>query len=177
MRKLILPAVTAALALCAAGVRAEVVDAQPNGFEVRQTETIDAHADRVWDALTHPEKWWNSEHTWSHDAHNLWMDVKPGGCWCEHLKDGGGAWHLTVIFIEPHRTLRFAGALGPISLSGADGHLTWELHEHDGKTTLVQTYDVGGYRKGGLDQFAAPVDTVLGEQMERLERYVETGHP
>jgi hypothetical protein len=38
------------------------------------------------------------------------------------------------------------------------------------------TYDVGGYAKGGLaETYAAPVDEVLGQQLARLKKAVETG--
>ncbi|MDI1365107.1 MAG: ATPase, partial [bacterium] len=47
----------------------------------------------------------------------------------------------------------------------------------DGETTLTLTYDVGGYLRGGLDKIAAPVDGVLGQQVLRLKRQVETGQP
>ena len=52
------------------------------------------------------------------------------------------------------------------------------LKDAAGKTDLVLTYDVGGYAKGGLaETLAAPVDKVLGEQVARLKKYVETGKP
>ena len=60
-------------------------------------------------------------------------------------------------------------------MSGATGHLGWTLAEKDGRTTLTQTYDVGGYMAGGLDKIAPVVDQVLGEQFDRLKIYVETG--
>ena len=48
-----------------------------------------------------------------------------------------------------------------------------------GAATLVRfTYDVGGYAKGGLaETWAAPVDQVLGGQLARLKKQVETGRP
>jgi hypothetical protein len=61
--------------------------------------------------------------------------------------------------------------------SGAAGHLIWQLTDKDGHTSLTQTYDVGGYYPGGLDKLAPAVDGVLGEQLERLKHYVETGKP
>jgi hypothetical protein len=60
-------------------------------------------------------------------------------------------------------------------MSGATGHLAWTLAEKDGRTTLTQTYDVGGYMIGGLDKIAPVVDQVLREQFDRLKIYVETG--
>ncbi len=39
------------------------------------------------------------------------------------------------------------------------------------------TYSVGGFIDGGFDKMAPAVDGVLGEQLERLKRFVETGKP
>jgi uncharacterized protein YndB with AHSA1/START domain len=167
--------IAAALALTAAAAHAEVVDAQPNGFEVRREAVLNAPADKVYAALTQPSAWWNKDHTWSGSAANLSLAAMSGGCFCEKLPNGGSVLHMTVVYAQPGQGLRLFGALGPLQMSGAAGHLAWTLAEKDGKTTLVQTYDVGGYRKGGLDKLAPAVDGVLGEQFDRLKAYVETG--
>ena len=167
-----------AAALGLAGLaHADVIDSQPNGFEVKQTVEIAAPTAKVWEALGHVGSWWNSKHSWSGDAHNLSLDLKPGGCFCEALPGGGGAQHLTVVFVAPGKTVRLSGALGPLVFTGASGHLVWTVAEKDGHTTLTQSYDVGGYMKGGLDKMAGPVDGVLTEQLTRLKSYVETGKP
>jgi len=171
----LLPAL-AALALAGAA-RAEVVDSQPNGFEVTQKADIAAPAARVWQALSQVGAWWNSKHTFSQDAHNLSLELKPGGCFCETLPGGGGVRHMIVVWLQPGQAVRFSGVLGPLQSTGAAGHLTWTLKEAAGHTLLTQTYDVGGYAKGGLGTLAAPVDRVLGEQLGRLKAYVETGKP
>jgi len=93
------------------------------------------------------------------------------------LPNGGGARHLTVIFVAPGKTAILDGTLGPLMFSGAAGHLVWSLAEKDGHTTLTQSYYVGGYFPGGLDKLAPAVDGVLTEQIGRLKRYVETGKP
>ena len=168
----------AAMALALAGAaRAEVVDASPAGFQVKETAEIAAPADKVWVALGQVGGWWSSEHSWSHDAKNLTLELQPGGCWCEALPNGGGARHMTVIFAAPGKTAIFNGTLGPLMFSGTSGHLVWKLDEKDGHTTLTQTYYVGGYFPGGLDKLAPAVDQVLAEQLGRLKRYVETGKP
>lgn len=173
-----LPILIAAALAVAGAARAEIVDSQPSGFEVRHVVTFDAPAAKVWKALIEPGQWWNSDHSWSGDAHNLTLDLKPGGCWCEAIpKSGGQASHMTVIFVDPGRTVRFEGALGPLSMTGAMGHMSWALAEKDGHATLTWTYDVGGYVKGGVDKLAGPVDEVLGEQAGRLKRFVDTGRP
>ena len=170
-------ALTAALALGSAA-RAEVVEATPSGFQVKETAEIAAPAAKVWAALGRVGQWWSSQHTWSHDAKNLSLDLRAGGCWCEaNLPDGGGAQHMTVLLTIPHQTAIFEGTLGPLMYSGTTGHLVWRLDQKDGRTTLTQTYFVAGYYPGGLDKLAGPVDGVLTEQLSRLKAYVETGKP
>jgi hypothetical protein len=115
MRQLIWVA-TAVLALAGAA-RAEVVDSQPDGFEVRHSAKNAAPASKLWAALGQPGAWWDSAHSWSGDATNITIELKPGGCWCEALPNGGGARHMEVIFVEPGRTVRLSGGLGPLSMT------------------------------------------------------------
>ncbi len=156
---------------------AEVVDVQANGFEVRQALHIAAPPDRVFGALAQIDRWWDSAHTFSGDAGHLKLEPVVGGCFCEALADGGSVAHLRVVFAQPGKVLRLEGVLGPLQSLGATGHLTWTLAAKDGGTDLVQTYDVGGYAKGGFTTWAAPVDGVLGQQAARLKRWIETGKP
>ena len=178
MVKLISAALAAGLALAASAARADVVEASATGFQVKQTAEIAAPAAKVWAALGQVGAWWNSKHSWSGDAKNITLDLKAGGCWCEaNLPGGGGARHMTVVIVMPPKTAVIEGALGPLAFSGAAGHLVWALAEKDGKTTLTQTYYVGGYYPGGLDKMAGPVDSVMTEQLARLKAYIETGKP
>jgi len=174
MRFLLMLAVGLALAPT---VRAEVVDAQAAGFEVRESVQIAAPPDRVYAALSQIGHWWDSRHTFSGDANHLSLEPVVGGCFCEALPDGGSAAHMRVVMAMPGKALRLEGGLGPLQGLGATGHLTWTLKPKGGGTELTQTYDVGGYAKGGLTSLAAPVDRVLGEQEMRLKDWVETGKP
>jgi uncharacterized protein YndB with AHSA1/START domain len=164
-----------ALALAATTARAEVVDARPNGFEVKHEVEIAAPAAKVWAAILQPAGWWDPRHTWSGSAANLSLAAASGGCFCERLPGGGSVLHLSTVNAVPNQKLVLFGALGPLQGSGAAGHLAFVLAETDGKTTLTVTYDVGGYMKGGLDKIAGPVDGVLGQQVTRLKAQVETG--
>ena len=70
------------------------------------------------------------------------------------------------------------GALGPLASTGATGHLAIRIQETGGLSRVNLVYDVGGYAKGGLaEAWAAPVDGVLGAQLIRLKKYLETGAP
>lgn len=156
---------------------AAVIDAQPGGFEVREQAQIAAPPERVYATIGQIDRWWSRQHTYSGDARNLSLDLKAGGCFCERLKEGGAARHMSVILVQPDTTVRLDGALGPLATTGGTGHLTFALSAKDAGTTLVLTYDFGGYAKDGMDKWAAPVDQVLGEQLDRLKRYIETGQP
>ena len=173
MRPLIVAA--SAVAMLAGAAKAEVTDRSAAGFEVTETATIAAPQAKVWKALMQPGRWWSSQHSWSGDAKNLSID--PGGCFCERLPKGAVR-HMMIAYADGASQLRLFGALGPLQFTGASGHLGVVLKTAGAATDVVLTYDVGGYAKGGLaERFATPVDKVLGEQLGRLKKYVETGKP
>lgn len=172
MRRMMIAAAVLALPIAGAA-RAEVVDVQPNGFEVRHQTVIAAPASVVWAALAQPAKWWSSEHTWSGSAANLSLGAASGGCFCEKLPNGGSVLHMTTVNAAPGKQLVMVGGLGPLQSSGASGALNITLAEKDGQTTVTLTYDVGGYFKGGLAKVAAPVDMVLGQQLQGLKAAAE----
>ena len=155
---------------------AEVVDAAPGGFSLVHEVVIDAPRPAVWQAaVDNVGGWWSSDHTISGDAANMSIDPVPQGCFCEAIGEHAGVVHLTVTFVNPGVLLRLTGGLGPLGLLGVDGNMTWEFFDADGKTRVRFAYAVGGYRPGGLDAVAGPVDGVIGEALERLKAYVETG--
>ena len=168
-------AAAGAALLVSGAARAEVADKSAAGFEIIEQVEIKAPRAKVWEAVQHPEAWWSSRHTFSGDAKNLSLDPAKG-CFCEALPNGF-VQHMGLIYSDGFSTLRLEGALGPLSFTGAMGHMSFILREAaGGKTTLTVSYEVGGYAKGGLaEQWAAPVDAVLGEQVARLQDYVETG--
>ncbi|HPA38198.1 MAG TPA: ATPase, partial [Phenylobacterium sp.] len=65
--------------LMAGPARAEVVDAQPNGFESRFNVTVNAPPAAVRAAMLNIAGWWDPSHTYSGDAKNLSLDL-AGGC-------------------------------------------------------------------------------------------------
>lgn len=156
---------------------AAVDDVSMTGFTVVETADISASPDQVYQTLVAPSRWWNSEHTYSHDAANLSLDPKAGGCWCETLADGGSVQHMTVVAAIPGKLLRLRGALGPLQAMAVDGAMTFTLRPDGKATQLTLTYTVGGYAKAGFSDIAKAVDGVLGEQMSRLGRFIETGSP
>ena len=121
--------------------------------------------------------WWSPNHTFSRDAHNLFIDDRVMGCFCEKLPAGGSVRHMEVILLSPDKELRMSGALGPLQAVAATGVMTFVLSPDAGGTKLEVTYAVGGYLPQGMNSWATPVDGVLTEQITRLKSYVETGDP
>jgi hypothetical protein len=169
-------AAAAALSMVGAA-RAKVTNQGPQGFEVVEQAAIAAPKAKVWAAILAPDKWWSSRHSFSGNAKNLSIDFAKG-CFCEVLPNGF-VQHMAIIYSDGGTTLRLEGAIGPLSFTGAMGHMSFILKDAPGGATqLSVAYEVGGYAKGGLaETWAAPVDGVLGEAVARLQKYVETGKP
>lgn len=163
----------AILAAAPLAVQAEVADKSAAGFETRHIANLAAPQAKVRAAIFEVAKWWSSDHTFSGDAKNLSM---ADGCFCEKLPDGFVR-HMTIVYSDDG-ALRLAGGLGPLQTTGAFGHLIFRFEKaaEPDKTLLTVTFAAGGYAKGGLaETWAGPVDFVLGEQVGRLKKYVETG--
>jgi len=162
-----------------APVIAEVSDAANHGFTVVNEVVIAAPRAEVWRAaVAEVGHWWSSDHTVGGDALRLRIDPVPLGCFCEDLRVGAGVAHLTVTMVNPGVVIRMTGGLGPLGLMGVQGNMTWEFDDAEAGGTIVRfTYVVGGYRPGGLDEMAAPVDFVIGEALARLKQYAQTGSP
>ena len=171
-------AVSLFIAVCLPGTAAlgEVLDAGPGGFSLVHEVTVDAPRADVWRAAVYQVgSWWSDDHTISGDASKMSIDVRPQGCFCESLGQHTGVVHLTVTFVSPGVMLRLTGGLGPLGLMGVNGNMTWEFFDAGDGTRVVFSYAVGGYRPGGLEEVAAPVDYVIGEALQRLRAHVETG--
>jgi hypothetical protein len=81
------------------------------------------------------------------------------------------------VYAAPGEGLRLRGALGPLQTEGVDGTLSWTLKHAEGGTTVTQSYVVGGYIRAGMESWAARVDRVLDEQLQRLKSFVEGKSP
>jgi uncharacterized protein YndB with AHSA1/START domain len=153
-----------------------VINGGADGFAIEHVAAINAPPAQVWHALLEPGSWWSPEHTYSSDAHNLTLNAKAGGCWCEKLP-GGSVEHMRVIYIDRDKVLRLQGGLGPLQTI-ATGVLTFALAPAGSGTKLDVTYRVWGYDPAGLGAtWSSPVDQVVGEQVARLKSLIETGKP
>ena len=169
--------VALAAVLAATPAAAEVVSAGADGFLVRNRVEVSAPPVRVYGQLLQPDRWWESSHTYSKSAGNLTLDARPGGCFCEKLANGGSVEHLRVLFVRPAELLRLQGGLGPVQGEAVSGVLTFELKPSGAGVEVVQTYRIRGFTAAEAAQWAPAVDGMLRSQLERFERYVETGRP
>jgi hypothetical protein len=162
----------------AAGARAEIVSAGPNGFSLRHiAEAPNVAPPVIWAALSDIAKWWDPEHTYSGDSRNLTLEPIVRGCFCEKLGLYAGIEHGTVVYAQPAKTLRINGALGPLQEFGITGAMTWQIESAAGGSRITFTYNVGGFADRPLADWAPIVDEVLGGQLQRLARYVTVGNP
>jgi uncharacterized protein YndB with AHSA1/START domain len=156
----------------------DVVDSASNGFTVKVTVQIQAAPKDVYRQLIHNVgDWWNSAHTYSGDAHNLSIEEKPMGCFCEKLPNEGSVRHMEVVSLLPGKAIGMTGALGPLQNIAATGNMRMQLSASEGGTKLDVVYAVTGYLPAGMNAFAAPVNSVLTEQFTRLKNYIEHGNP
>ena len=151
---------------------AEVIASNDTSLTVRHKISIAAPPAKVWATLIAPSRWWDGEHSYSGDAANISIDARAGGCWCEKMPGGGSIEHMRVLYVQPGKTIRFTGGLGPLQAMPVNGVMTVTLASSDGKSTEV-TLDYAVAGAPGLAPLAAPVDRVLGEQMLRLKAAVE----
>lgn len=156
-----------------AAPRADVVDAGTAGFTVRIVRHVAASPAKVFATAIAVGTWWAADHTYSGVAGNLSIEAKPGGCWCEHLVNGGGVKHMEVVFVDPGKLLRFRGGLGPLQSMAATGAMTWEFKAAADGTDVTWTYAVTGYTPGGFEPLAPAVDGVLTSQLVNLKTAAE----
>lgn len=165
---LIIPAI-----LAAAPASAEVVKVEGSTFIVEHKLIVAVAPDALWRSLGEPARWWSKAHSWSGDSANFSMAMRPGGCFCEALPEGGGAEHARVVYVAPNKLLRLSGALGPLQQGAVAGTLSFELAGEGAGTALVVRYVVSGYTGMDAATLAPLVDGVIGEQAAGLKRAAE----
>ena len=174
-------AASAALAVTAIPVQAEVVETTADRFVTRDTASVKASTLVTWLALTKPGAWWNSAHSWSGDASNMSITPQGGGCFCERIPVGdsgnssameGSARHAEVLQAFPMKVLRMSGGLGPLQGEPVSGILTITLKEVPGGTRILWEYNVGGPMRYKLAEIAPAVDGVMSEQLKRLQTHL-----
>jgi uncharacterized protein YndB with AHSA1/START domain len=162
------------VAAFATQARAEVKQAAADTFLIVFSQHLQAAPSKVYEALPKVEQWWSSEHTYSGNAANLSLSAQAGACFCERWKDGSVE-HGTVILVMRDQILRIQTALGPLQSKAVTGILTFQVKPDGEGATLTTGYRVNGAAESALDHDAPNVDQVLGAQLARLARLIETG--
>jgi uncharacterized protein YndB with AHSA1/START domain len=158
----------ASMLACAGTAQAEVKDSTPGGFTIENSRVVAADAATAWKALVGDvDRWWPKDHSWWGAESVLSIEPKAGGCFCETAGDRQ-ALHMTVTFVDPGKTLRMTGGLGPLQGMGLHGALEWRLEPVEGGTRITLWYRAGGYTPDDLAKFAGVVDQVQGLQLGGL---------
>lgn len=177
MKAIPLAALLASLSAFGVTARAEVRQAAADGFFVAFSDQVAAPPAKTYAAIVAMPAWWSGEHTWSGQASNLSLKAEAGGCFCERWP-GGSAEHGRVVMALPDHLLRLDAALGPLQEFALKGILSfWVRGNDDGSTRVDVEYRVNGAAASGLDALAPQVDEMLGTQVARLKRYLDTGNP
>lgn len=154
---------------------AEVKDAAAGGFTIENRQDVPVDAATVWQALVGDiDRWWPRDHSWWGAESTLSIDPRAGGCFCE-TAGARQAQHMTVAFVDPGKTLRLLGGLGPLQGMGLHGALEFQLAPtQDGGTSITLRYRVGGYSPDDLGKFAPVVDGVQRVQLAGLADYLRS---
>ena len=158
---------------CALPAHAEVKDSTRAGFTVENSVLIAAAPTRVWQAMTADiDQWWPKDHSWWGKAAKLSIDARAGGCFCE-IAGAQQAQHLQVVFVDPQKTLRMTGGLGPMQGMGLHGVAEWTLQAEGPSTRVTWRYRAGGYSPDDLGALAPVVDKVQAQQLDGLARWLQ----
>src|SRR6185503_20265974 len=126
------------------------------------------NAASAYATVTHPETWWNGEHSYSGSASNMSLDAVAGGCWCEKLPAGGTVQHMRVLAAIPGSLLRLTGGLGPLQAQPMTGVMTFSFKDDPAGGAAIDFK----YRLSGATDMPAnwpqAVNGVLTEQIQRL---------
>ena len=169
-----IPCLLALLVLLVPVARAEVKESAPDHLLVQDSRVVHASPTQLYAALIDVGHWWNGEHTYSGDASHLSLQAEAGGCFCERWGDQSAA-HGRVLWAAPGHLLRLESALGPLQGMAVQGVMTFTLKPAGDGTTLQFEYRVNGASNSGLDKLGATIDGVLMEQLQRLQRFAESG--
>jgi uncharacterized protein YndB with AHSA1/START domain len=161
----------AALCLLVIGLHstagAEVVDASATYYRLRHEATSSRSPDALWQRLVDPASWWHPDHTYSGDATNLSLDLRPGGLWLETW-DGGAVAHGEVLLVQRGKTLRLNAPFGP--LQGIGAYTIWTITIEPSEEGSLVVFDEVSTAPdpANMTELAKAVDFVKTEAITRL---------
>ena len=156
---------------------AEVVSAEPHGFEVQHVVNLVIPQPKAFAAFGQVGQWWSKDHTYSGDAMRMSLQLRPGGCLCETLDGGGGIDHLHVTYVQPGERVVLTGSLGPLLYEATTGVMDVKVERIAGGSRVIMNYRAAGFANGNAEKLAPLVDQVLGEQIKRFRVYAAGGAP
>lgn len=161
--------VTVSLAGLAATASGEIVSATPDHYTLHHEATSPIAPDKLWERLLMPDSWWHPDHTYSGNAHHLWLNPQAGGVWLESW-EGNSVEHGRVLAVMDGRMLRLDAPFGPLQGMGVQviWTITLEPLEDGAGTRVIFDEVANGSLASGLDQLAPAVDGVKREAIERL---------
>lgn len=157
----------AVAALTASPAAAEIQSRSDDSFTLSFSQRVTATPEAIYARIGDVGSWWSGEHSYSGRSANLSLELKPGGCWCETLPDGGVK-HAEVLLAWPtQRLLRLDAPFGPLQDTATFAMLTmtWKEAEGGGARMLTWTYRVEG---AGTGRFADAVHGVMQTQFANL---------
>jgi hypothetical protein len=164
-------------ALIVTPASAEVLSADPHGFEISQSVNLVIPQPKAFVAFGQVGQWWNKEHTYSGDSLRMVLQMRPGGCLCESFADGGGIEHMRVTYVQPGEQIVLTGSLGPLLYQATTGVMDVKVERIAGGSRVTMNYRVAGFAKGNGLELAPQVDQMLGDQMKRFRVYAAGGAP
>lgn len=154
---------------------AEVLHIADTGFIVSNQISVSNDIDTTWSAFVDEvDNWWPKDHSWWLDQGTFSIEPVAGGCFCEKASEGRSAEHMHIAFVDPGKTMRMTGGLGPLQGLGMFGALDFVFEETDSGTTVTMTYRVNGINPDGFAELAPIVDTVQGLQIGGLQNFLNS---
>jgi hypothetical protein len=114
--------------------------------------------------------WWDSEHTFPGDAHNLELQPVLHSCLCEGNGHYGNVEHLHVVYVKPPLILRLTSALWSLQEFAAVRHKL-AFRTRGRRSHVILTHNVSGPASGSRAPMA---DAVLSAVAE-IRRFVASG--
>lgn len=141
----------AALALIASGAQAKIIKSGDNGFLIEHRIVLPLAPEEAYDVMTGDiSGWW--DHTFSEEPVALYIEARPGGCFCEIFDNSGnGAQHAVVTYAERGKTLRMAGPLGLMG-NAFTMSMTFTFEAHGDGTSITLRAAAWGAMEKGWDE-------------------------
>lgn len=150
---------------------AEIKQSAADHFVLRHEARKELAPAEIWQRLIDPASWWEDAHSFSGEADNLSLELKPGGFWREDWEEGFVI-HGTLISLREGSQLRFDAPFGPLQAMGVRDIWTITIRPLENGTGSLVIFDevAMGASFQNLDKIAPAVDRVKQEALESLVR-------